>query len=880
MNILFRQSARYFAQRWRQTALSVVGVAAGVAVVVAIDLANDGAISAFEESSRAVSGEATHHIVGGDNGFADSLYAALRTTSDLRVAAAPLLEGIVVAEGVRPAAKAETRRFEKTERLTVIGVDIFAEKDFRPFARLAEREQSFSLSAFIGGGAVAALGETTAKRLGCGVGDTLVVGLGGKTRFVEVIGVAPVSREKNENFGIPDNALFCDIGTAQVILNAPRALSRIDLRIPEERENAESARIQAWLPAGLELIRSASRPQRIAQMSKAFHLNLTALSLLALMVGMFIIYNAMTFSVVRRRAVLGILRVIGTRQDEIFRLVMLESLCIGTLGALVGTALGIVLGSGLTGLVSQTLNDLYFSVTSGDMRVSPLALAKGAALGVAGSLAAAFFPARQAAKSPPITSLRRSLEEEQARKNIPRAAAQGSLALAAGGGVLLLPSTSIIVGYCGLFFIIAGFALWTPFLTKTLMDFMRAGFARFGFITGAMAAQSVTRSLSRTSLAVAALTVAVSATLGVGIMVNSFRGTVETWLSQALNADVYITPPGLVARRNDRAIEPALVEALTRHKSVQDFSTFYTFLGETIEKSEENSLKSKQTVRVFPAQIITSHYTARMAERFKFKEISGNANELWKRFQRGEVFVSESFAFHRQKRVGDSVLLKTDAGRVQFRIAGVYYEYASDIGIVFIERATFQRFWRAETISGLSLFLRAGASAEEYAREAQELCGDIQRLTIQSNKALLANSLEVFDRTFLITDALRLLTIIVAFIGVLSALLALQLEKAKEAGVLRTLGFTPPQVWKLSALQSSLIGVSAGVLAIPLGVFLGYALIFIVNQRSFGWTLQFVVPSSVYASALLLSLLASILAGAYPAWKTSSQTPAAALREE
>jgi putative ABC transport system permease protein len=162
----------------------------------------------------------------------------------------------------------------------------------------------------------------------------------------------------------------------------------------------------------------------------------------------------------------------------------------------------------------------------------------------------------------------------------------------------------------------------------------------------------------------------------------------------------------------------------------------------------------------------------------------------------------------------------------------------------------------------------------------RERSGDAQALDIRSNRALRETSLEVFDRTFTITHVLRLLAVGVAFIGVLSALMALQLERARELAVLRATGLTPRQLWGLVSLQTGLLGVLAGLFALPLGVAMAYVLVHVINQRSFGWTLQLLIVPGVLAQALVLALVAAGLAGLYPSWKMSRANPAQALREE
>jgi len=151
---------------------------------------------------------------------------------------------------------------------------------------------------------------------------------------------------------------------------------------------------------------------------------------------------------------------------------------------------------------------------------------------------------------------------------------------------------------------------------------------------------------------------------------------------------------------------------------------------------------------------------------------------------------------------------------------------------------------------------------------------------IRSNRALREASLEIFDRTFAVTRVLRFLIVVVAFVGVLSALMALQLERVREMGLARALGLTPGQVWGVVTAQTGLIGLVAGLLAMPVGVLLAGVLVFVINRRSFGWTMPIDVRPDILLQGLLLAVAAAVLAGAYPAARMARAAPADALHDE
>jgi putative ABC transport system permease protein len=179
----------------------------------------------------------------------------------------------------------------------------------------------------------------------------------------------------------------------------------------------------------------------------------------------------------------------------------------------------------------------------------------------------------------------------------------------------------------------------------------------------------------------------------------------------------------------------------------------------------------------------------------------------------------------------------------------------------------------------LGLTLEPDADTSAVIEDLQAKLADYD-LIVQDNKSLLNSALDVFDRTFSITIALRLLATLVAFIGILSALMALQLEHTREYGMMRANGMTGGQLTIFTLIQTGLMGLVAGILALPIGMVLSLVLIYVVNVRSFGWTMQFTLLPNEFAEAFIVAVVAALLAGIYPAFKLSRLKPAAALRSE
>ena len=852
--LLWRASLRHLLRHPWQIGLSVLGIALGVAVAVSIHLANDSARRAFDLATEAVTGRATHQIVGGPSGLAESVYRDLRVGLGTR-RAAPIVEGDAAA------ADFPGRTFH------LLGVDPFAEEPFRPHltARrqaLGGRAPADALADLVARPGTAFISSATAAALGLRSGDTLALRLRGGRREVRLVGLIEPADALSAR--ALDSLLVTDIATAQELLDAPGRLSRIDLIVPDDASGeALLGRIARALPAGVELTRAGARADAAAQMTRAFALNLTALSLLALVVGMFLIYNTMTFSVVQRRPLIGMLRALGVTRGEIFTLVMVEALVIGAIGTAAGLALGIVMAQGLLRLVTRTINDLYFVLSVREVILTPFALVMSAVLGLGATLAAALAPALEATGARPREVLTRSRLDARTRRAVPAAAWSGTALLAAGGVLLLLPDAGVGMGFLALFLVLIGCALLTPAAAIGLLSILGPMAGRSFGLLGRMAARGITSSLSRTAVAIAALMIAVSTTVGVGIMISSFREAVVQWLDGTLRADVYVSPPSLVGSRPDATLDPEVIRRLSRAPGVASASTSR---GAIVPGPRG------------PVQVVAIGLEPGRVPGFRLRQ--GRPETVWPAFARGEVIVSEPYAYRHRARVGSLVRLRTDEGEQDFRVAGIFYDYGSSAGVVIMHRATYDRWWADRAVSSLGLYAAPGMDGSALVETLQRESAGGPDVVIRSNRALRDASLEIFDRTFAITGVLRLLTGIVAFIGVLSALMALQLERMREIGVLRALGLTPGQVWGMVTTETGLMGLIAGLLAMPVGILLAAVLVFAINRRSFGWTMPVDVQPTMLLQGLALAVGAALLAGLYPARRMARAQAAEALRDE
>ena len=840
--VVYRASFSYLLRHPWQLALAVLGISIGVAVIVAVDLANDSARKAFLLSMDAVTGEATHQVIGGPPGIDENLYVSLRVGHGIR-SIAPVVEGFVTVD--------ETS-------LQLLGVDLFAEQEMRSFTRQLSAEtssdpgnaQTLLRSMLTLPGAVM-MSRTTADALGLVVGQPFEVIVAGRRHEALLLDTFDAS----DATGL-ENLVTVDIATAQVWLGRAGRLSRIDVRLANDDIESRQ-RLEQLLPPDTRLLTAAGRTRTTAEMSAAFMTNLTAMSLLALLVGLFLIYNSVSFSVLQRRGLIGILRALGVTRRQTFVLVLTESAGIGIVAALVGVTAGVWLGGQLLGLVSQSINDFYFRVTVTDVAISTFSVTKGLLAGIGAALIAAAVPAIEASSYRPRLAMTRSVLEQHTRRLLPVVAATGVVTIIVSAVVLVLSGRSLVAGLVAVFMLILGFALCVPLAVKASTAVLAPLAKRMGGIWARLAVTGIGASLSRTGVAIVALAVAVSATIGVSVMVDSFRGSVSEWLEQTLQADIYAG-----VARGEMDLE--LIADLSRVPAVEAMST-----SRRAWLENDDGRTQLHAVRMAPGSYAGTEI------------LDADPVEVWSSFERDDVvLVSEPYAYRNNVAPGDDVVLRTASGDTAFRIVATYQSYDINASGLLMSRAIYDRHFDDAGVDSIGLYLAEGAQADSVIEQLEALSEGRQELLISSNIRIRDLSLEIFDRTFVITDVLYWLAVGVAFIGILGAMLALQLERARDLAVLRALGMTPLQLGGMITLQTGVIGFLSGLAAIPLGLVMAYVLIEVINRRAFGWQIDMAIAPDILLSAVVFAVAAALLAGVYPAWRAAQSQPALAMREE
>ena len=505
MGMLWSTSFRHLLRHPVQLLLALLGLALGVATIVAVDVATGSAARAFELSLAAVQGPATHELDGGPAGIDETWYVHLVRMLHV-VRANPVVEGYVTTGD---------------EALQLLGVDPLAAAGFAAGGGSADGalqgpamvlDSAGALAQWLSGAGAVLLTRDTATQLGLRPGASFAVDAGGHALQGQLLGVL------GDSGGGLAAVMLTDVSTAQQWLGLQGRLTRIDLRVPTDAAAvAELAQVRRELPPGVTLNVAAQRARAGLDMTQAFNTNLRALSLLALLVGLFLVYGTMSFAIVQRRRTLGILRALGATRAQLLRIILLEATGLAIVGGVLGLAAGSLLGRTLVGMVSRTINDLYYVVAVNSVTLPPgePLLAIGAAVAVA--LLAAAAPALEAIHSTPQLTLRASVLEGRARRVA--AVLLGVSALLALGCIVIVLSTqrSVLAGFGALVLAMLSVAAATPaLLYACARSLARSRLSAAPPVR--LALGGIAGSLSRTGVAVAALAMAVTAMIGISIM--------------------------------------------------------------------------------------------------------------------------------------------------------------------------------------------------------------------------------------------------------------------------------------------------------------------------------------------------------------------------
>jgi putative ABC transport system permease protein len=854
-------------QRPFRACLSIAGVALGVLASVGIGTANVQVLRSFEQAVTTVAGSATVEIVGNDLGVDESVITAVRAIEGV-VSAAPVIEeSVMVAQG-------ESRG----QALQVLGLDLLAEVGTRGF-RLSQADTDVALEALLAPDTLY-LGRQIAADLKVGVGAVIEVTAGGRPAKLRVAGLIQTEAEGSTLW---DRLAVMDIAAAQLLFQSFGRLDRIELvtapaRTPEDIVTS----VRAALPPHLVAQRPAQRSKQLENMVWAFQLNLSVMSWVGLLIGAFLIYNTIAFAVAQRRREVGIYRALGMTERRVAGQFLAEAGLLGLLGGLLGGLGGVWLARSLVSIVSRTISDLYAPVTSGGLilsvdMVTLMAVAKGVLLGTVVSMVGALGPSVEAGRT--VTARALAPGDYESTRQL-RVGLFGWISLVlfvlAGLCSLMGPVGDLpLFGYLATVCVLGALSCLAPLCIQALRQRRSHpdGTMMLGGSLRHIAADQAARHPGRNAVTVSALMVGLSVMIGVAVMVRSFRDTVEVWVDETVMADLIVAPQswlqGKQVGQSSRVLPGTWRSTLS---SIDGIAAVDTLREMSVGVDGQPVALVSRDLRLH-------------AQRSRYRMVRGDSTEALQRAaDTGGILLSEVLATRLQLREGSKVPITTPAGPVTVSVEGVFYDYATDGGKIVVDRAWYQREWHDDRVNVFSIYLAAGADAEQVRQSIVTRVAGLDGMTVPPlvirNHELRREILEIFDRSFELTYVLEAIAVLVAVLGIVNTLVTAVLERRREFASLRAIGAGTRQVERLVLWEAAYLGLIGAVLGVAGGLLLALLLIHVINKQSFGWTIQMTVPAGLILQAVGLALTAALVAGFFPARWAARQPVVEGLREE
>ncbi|HEX4743834.1 MAG TPA: FtsX-like permease family protein [Candidatus Limnocylindria bacterium] len=839
MRALLRLSARHFARARARAALTVFGVALGVATLVAIDVVNGSSSSTIDELVSAYAGRADITVRAAAGTLAPDALDAVRRVDGVRSAAGSI-QGALLVGG--------------TERAALPFIAGTGDED-------AVREHVFETGrAPLRSGEVA-LGREASRRLGLRVGAALLALTPSGTRTLTVSGVLADAGVGRANGGF---LAVLDFATADALYARAGRLDAVDVvTAPGAPAAAVMERIERAVPgaiAGTPESRGGQTKRLVASLQSL----LQVVSALSLFVGTFLVFNTMSIAVAQRKREFGVLRALGARRRELVAVVAAEAAVLGLAASVAGGVLGLTLAQALLGAVNRQIR-LNFIAGLADQLVVPWdRFAALVAFGVIAAVAGALGPALAAASAPPAEAMTTPRHTAVARPlrlrlllvaggfvilaGIAVAAQRGAADTGPGSAAALALMLAIAMAAAPL--LALGVRLVGPLLDRALG------------LPARLARDSVLRAPGRAAVTAAALAAAVTMVVGMASFIESDRRTIFGWLDQAVNADLFVSAAPLGGSSAPVSLAPALGTEIERIPGVRLVDRF-----RQTRVDYEGSLVAVSSTDV-------NVYLSRARPLFA---PGTEPYDLAKIIGRDEAFVSDNFARKHDVRQGGEIGLPTPAGPVRFRVVAVIVDYTTDQGLVFMDRGTYVRHFRDESVDSFAVMLEDRSREAEVRRALEALQGGV--LFIQSNAEFKASIRAIVDDFFATTYVMEAIALVVGVLGVANTMIVAVLERRREIGVLRAVGALRRQVRRTILIEAGMIGAAGALLGLAGGAALA-GITMVITESTTGWVLPYLYEWGTAASVTLLATAAAIAAAWWPARSAARLAVAEALAYE
>ncbi len=822
--------------------ITVLGVAIGVASVVSTLLASRAAIASMSADVQSVAGESRLEI-SRPGGFETSDLEALRP-----ICTEALLAPVIERTALSP---------DLGDLVRILGVDLLIDQELRSIRLDATgNELEAARNSMLHASGVA-VSESLSKDLGIGVGEEFELVIRSRKVTLQIAAVF-----KPERFDSAwDRFILADVALAQELYGFEGRVDRVEIK-PRLELNLQqlASRVEGLLPPTYQVQPASARRDEGERLVRALEFNLTALAGVSILVGIVLVATTLATSVVQRQNQIALLRSLGASRSQIARAILVEAGAIGLVGGSLGVALGWIGADSAVSSVRATVATIAEGVTPGIIRLKWEWALTGISLGFFASIFAALLPLREALRTPPIQGLRSQHPQSIAGRPWKMRAALFALLVGAAAFFASLPPLAdrpIWALVSALFLLSTLLVLAGPLIdicAGIRPRFMGAGAA----ISIRLAQAALEASRTRAAWAASAVGVSVALAVSMTTMVGSFRQSVVDWTAQAMPSDLYVRPLTTVGGASAGTIDPALTEV-----------AIDTFGADFVDPFHQSSAHYKGNLILLGGAaftVVAQHGGVPFLDGRPSREVFAEAAE------RSAAVVNEPFARRYKVKAGDTLSIDTPAGFIEREIAGVYRDYSGHIGRVVIALEDYLKAYPNEGPKSIAIFLPPDQDLESSRANFMQALAGAYSVEVLNNRELRAEVLRIFEGTFAVTIALQIISSLVAAIAVIAVLSALIRERRRELAVVRVLGASRTQLFNLVLSEAFLLGLAGTLGGLFIGLIVGYVLVTVVNLQSFGWSLDFVIPGSIFM-ILMIVIPACLLAGLAPAFMALRTAP-------
>ena len=858
INLLQYVGLRHQRLRPARAILTTLGVAFGIALFVAISIINRSTRDSLRENVESVSGKAKITISAGPTGFDEAKGDVVKAVPGV-AHAVPIVESRAFFEGATA----------QDEAVYILGVDLLQESAVRTYKTTDEKIIDDPL-VFLNQPDSIVITKRFAAARGLGIDSKLPLATANGTKVFTVRGLLEPEGAARAFGG---SLAVMDIDGARVSFGKIGKIDRIDV-VPAEGVAVETLipRLKAVLGTGFTVERPETQTESTERMIAAYQKMITFFSSLALLVGLFLVFNSVSISVAERRREIGILRALGSSRRGILSVFVIESALMGLVGAAIGIGLGRFLAELMVKQVTLSISSQFHTqVQANSLALTPDLAVTTLLLGTLTSAAAALIPAYRASRISPLEAMKsRGLEAVGQER--------GDLRSVLLGAAFLAFTYFSMHGHWNRFFkpieqmtqgaSVLGAAFFGPFVVFFLIRAFRRLVKTKRTPIFRLAQDNLLRSRRRTATTIMALMVGLFLVMLIATVRASFQDTLVSWLSEVMVADVLVTSSGKTISAEVQPIREEVEAQVLAVPGVRDPGRGRGVSSRILQFTSEGLT---YTLKAFDEPGDWVEY-----RNFKIKDrdrVEAGRELFDREANRKEprVIVSDNyFLKHPETKVGDLLELDTPSGRTAFRIIAVCVDYASPNGVFYVNRDVYKRYWKDSLVTGFAISLAPGADLEKVRAEIATKVGRKYNLVAYSNAEMRTEMRTAIDESFAYTRAVEGAALLVALLGLLNTLLISILERTREIGVLRAVGSSRRQIFRMILGEAVIQGGFGAIVAVAIGG--AVAKLWIENSLAYalGWMIDFSVPFTSILSTVGVGIFVSALAGVYPSKRASN----------